>query len=150
MLPETKHFANYYIKPAILYSEVLASPAHYPKRKKAKTQHTPEHKSTSPRTLELQEKMPDTAKDTLNNATGNAPGGRGLGEVGSALGSVAPTPGIPRSKNTEGNSTAKTDEGFGLNGEDVKGSLKVHIKLDLEADIRIIARIKGDIAIGML
>jgi hypothetical protein len=42
--------------------------------------------------------------------------------------------------------------GFGLDNKDkdVKGSLKVHIKLDLEADIRIIARIKGDIAIGLL
>ena len=41
---------------------------------------------------------------------------------------------------------------FGLDNKDkdVKGSLKVHIKLDLEADIRIIARIKGDIAIGLL
>jgi hypothetical protein len=28
--------------------------------------------------------------------------------------------------------------------------LKVHNKLDLEADIRIIAKIKGDIAIGLL
>ena len=41
-------------------------------------------------------------------------------------------------------------EGFGLQGEDVRGSLKIHIKLDLEADIRIVARLKGDIAIGLL
>lgn len=34
--------------------------------------------------------------------------------------------------------------------EDVKGSLKVHIKLNLEVDIRIIAKLKGDIAIGIL
>jgi hypothetical protein len=40
--------------------------------------------------------------------------------------------------------------GFGMDNKDVKGSLKVHIKLDLEADIRIIAKIKGDIAIGLL
>lgn len=40
--------------------------------------------------------------------------------------------------------------GFGLDNKDVKGSLKVHIKLDLEADIRIIAKIKGDVAIGLL
>jgi len=32
----------------------------------------------------------------------------------------------------------------------VKGSLKVHIKLDLEADIKVYARIRGDIAIGIL
>lgn len=51
----------------------------------------------------------------------------------------------------KGNNDEEDDEGFGLeNGKDVKGSLKVHIKLDLEADIRIIARVKGDIAIGIL
>ena len=33
---------------------------------------------------------------------------------------------------------------------DVKGSPKVHIKLNLEVDIRIIAKFKGDIAIGIL
>ena len=41
-------------------------------------------------------------------------------------------------------------EGFGVDDSDVKGSLKVHIKLNLEVDIRIIAKIKGDIAIGIL
>ena len=63
----------------------------------------------------------------------------------------------PKSKNKKkkgkGNNEddEEDDEGFGLdNGKDVKGSLKVHIKLDLEADIRIIARVKGDIAIGIL
>ena len=40
--------------------------------------------------------------------------------------------------------------GFGMHGEDVKGSLKIHIKIDLEADIRVIAKVKGDIAIGLL
>lgn len=56
-----------------------------------------------------------------------------------------------------GNNPARTSSenkdanaGFGLDNKDVKGSLKVHIKLDLEADIRIIAKIKGDIAIGLL
>lgn len=34
--------------------------------------------------------------------------------------------------------------------EDTAGSLKVHVKLALEVDIRITARIKGDIAIGEL
>ncbi|KAJ9653166.1 hypothetical protein H2198_007628 [Neophaeococcomyces mojaviensis] len=34
--------------------------------------------------------------------------------------------------------------------EDVAGSLKVHIKIALEIDIQITARIKGDIAIGIL
>lgn len=47
---------------------------------------------------------------------------------------------------SEGNrkDVAKKDD------NDVKGNLKVHIKLDLEVDIRIIAKIKGDIAIGIL
>jgi hypothetical protein len=37
-----------------------------------------------------------------------------------------------------------------MDNKDVEGSLKVHNRLDLEADIRIIAKIKGDIAIGLL
>lgn len=42
--------------------------------------------------------------------------------------------------------------GFGVENfhKDVKGSLKVHIRLDLDVDIHITARIKGDIAIGLL
>lgn len=85
-----------------------------------------------------------------NTTTGNAPGGRGglgeVGDVGSTLGSLSKA--VPQNK--DGNKTKDADEGFGLDNKDVKGSLKVHIKLDLEADIRIIARIKGDIAIGLL
>jgi len=34
--------------------------------------------------------------------------------------------------------------------QDMGGSLKVHIRLNLEVDIRIIAKVKGDIAIGIL
>jgi len=34
--------------------------------------------------------------------------------------------------------------------KDMGGSLKVHIRLNLEVDIRIIAKVKGDIAIGIL
>lgn len=30
------------------------------------------------------------------------------------------------------------------------GSLKVHVRLALEADIRIVAKVKGDICIGIL
>ena len=33
---------------------------------------------------------------------------------------------------------------------EMRGSLKIYIKLDLEADIRVIAKVKGDIAIGLL
>jgi hypothetical protein len=37
--------------------------------------------------------------------------------------------------------------------DDVKnmgGSLKVHVRLNIEVDVRVIAKIKGDIAIGIL
>lgn len=33
---------------------------------------------------------------------------------------------------------------------DMGGSLKVHIRLNLEVDVRVIAKVKGDIAIGIL
>jgi hypothetical protein len=86
----------------------------------------------------------------LGNATGNAPGGRNpVGEVGDSL---TKTPSAP-AKNQD-KDDKDTNAGFGLDNDfankDVKGSLKIHIKLDLEADIRVIARIKGDIAIGLL
>jgi hypothetical protein len=56
-----------------------------------------------------------------------------------------------KGKGKGNNDEGEEDEGFGLgDNKDVKGSLKIHIKLDLEADIRIIARVKGDIAIGIL
>lgn len=41
----------------------------------------------------------------------------------------------------------------GFSKEDIKdmgGSLKVHVRLALEVDIRIIAKVKGDICIGIL
>ncbi|KAK4609224.1 hypothetical protein CLAFUW4_14237 [Fulvia fulva] len=34
--------------------------------------------------------------------------------------------------------------------EEEKSSLKIHIKLDLDVDIHLTARIKGDITIGLL
>ena len=85
----------------------------------------------------------------MGNATGNAPGGRNpVGDVGDSL---TKTPAAPGGNNAD---DKDKNAGFGLDNDfankDVKGSLKVHIKLDLEADIRIIARIKGDIAIGLL
>jgi hypothetical protein len=49
-----------------------------------------------------------------------------------------------------GSDTNKPGKSFVMNGEEVKGSLKVYIKIDLEADIRLIAKVKGDIAIGLL
>jgi hypothetical protein len=33
---------------------------------------------------------------------------------------------------------------------DMGGSLKVHIRLNIEVDVRVIAKVKGDIAIGIL
>lgn len=71
--------------------------------------------------------------------------------VGGGLSSVGGNSPIGNSAN--GSAENKdTNAGFGLDNKDkdVKGSLKIHIKLDLEADIRIIAKIKGDIAIGLL
>ncbi|KAJ4991500.1 hypothetical protein SVAN01_02881, partial [Stagonosporopsis vannaccii] len=88
------------------------------------------------------------------STTGNAPGGRG--GPASALGGdpVGGTLSTLGGGNNPGNTSSTGDKdanaGFGLDNKDVKGSLKVHIKLDLEADIRIIAKIKGDIAIGLL
>lgn len=41
----------------------------------------------------------------------------------------------------------------GFSQEDIKqmgGSLKVHVRLALEVDVRVIAKVKGDIAIGIL
>lgn len=46
------------------------------------------------------------------------------------------------------NEPSSKPAGFG--DKDVNGSLKIHIKIDLEADIRVIAKVKGDIAIGLL
>jgi hypothetical protein len=75
--------------------------------------------------------------------------------VGKTTGAVSNLAGGSNNNSSSNNSNEsgrnKDNEGFGLdNGKDVKGSLKVHIKLDLEADIRITAKIKGDIAIGLL
>jgi hypothetical protein len=81
---------------------------------------------------------------------GNAGGGRkgvpDTSDAGKALSGV--TGGAPPKVSEDKDANA----GFGLDNfeKDVKGSLKVHIKLDLEVDIKIIARIKGDIAIGLL
>ncbi|KAK7734465.1 hypothetical protein SLS57_000159 [Botryosphaeria dothidea] len=100
------------------------------------------------------------AQDERKDASaGNAPGGRSgdlknLASPDNATGAVAnaasalPALGSGNNGNS-GNSEGKS-EGFGLSGEDVKGSLKIHLKLDLEADIRVTARVRGDIAIGLL
>ncbi|KAL1792883.1 hypothetical protein ACET3X_009390 [Alternaria dauci] len=94
--------------------------------------------------------------DTADNATGGREGGPGdtIGKLGNTVTSTV-TPKNKKKSKKGGNNNDEEDEeaseGFGLdNGSDVKGSLKVHIKLDLEADIKIYARIRGDIAIGIL
>ena len=55
---------------------------------------------------------------------------------------------VPGPQTTDGNeklvgSTKDSEDG-------VAGNLKVHLKLDLNADIRVIAALRGDIAIGIL
>jgi hypothetical protein len=77
---------------------------------------------------------------------------RATGGLNSATGGRGPTtstlpvvPALPFSG--DATETPKLDP---KDVEDVKGSLKVHIKLNLEVDIRIIAKLKGDIAIGIL
>jgi hypothetical protein len=94
--------------------------------------------------------------DTAGNVTGGREGGPGdtIGKLGNTATNTV-TSKKKKSKKGGSNNNDEEDEesneGFGLdNGSDVKGSLKVHIKLDLEADIKIYARIKGDIAIGIL
>ncbi|KAF1358502.1 hypothetical protein EJ07DRAFT_179698 [Lizonia empirigonia] len=96
----------------------------------ALTAETTENKSPQ-NTMAGEDKKNDTA-------TGNAPGVGGNSPIGNSANGSA--------------DNKDTNAGFGLDNKDkdVKGSLKIHIKLDLEADIRIIAKIKGDIAIGLL
>ncbi|KAH7026914.1 hypothetical protein B0J12DRAFT_634447 [Macrophomina phaseolina] len=100
-------------------------------------------------------------KDSVSN--GNAPGNRS-GEAKPAGGQEIPKAGLANpvqdgigpiasgaaGKDDKSGDVAEKREGFGLQGEDVKGSLKIHLKLDLEADIKVTARVRGDIAIGLL
>jgi hypothetical protein len=91
---------------------------------------------------------------TAGNATGNRPGGPTDNDAVSGLTKAVPG-GAPVATSAVGGDPTKDKDanaGFGLENfeKDVKGSLKVHIKLDLDVDIHITARIKGDIAIGLL
>jgi len=65
---------------------------------------------------------------------------------------VSKDPDVNALSETGKNETGKNETSKKVAGssEEVKGSLKIHIKIDLEADIRVIAKIKGDIAIGLL
>ncbi|KEF51294.1 uncharacterized protein A1O9_12644 [Exophiala aquamarina CBS 119918] len=88
------------------------------------------------------------------NSSGSG-SGSGSGPTG-AVDSVANTAGNTVSQPTDQVSQAtqglqKTITGLTKGDtEDMAGSLKIHVKLALEVDIRIIARLKGDIAIGIL
>ncbi|ETI23864.1 hypothetical protein G647_05671 [Cladophialophora carrionii CBS 160.54] len=83
-------------------------------------------------------------KDETGDATfDHAPGGRNQGELEKSS-KEAPA--------TSSNSTPDyIPEGFSKKDiENMGGSLKVHVRLALKADIRITAEIKGDICIGIL
>jgi hypothetical protein len=86
-----------------------------------------------------------TSYSTTNKAGLNPPGNRNASDAGGA---------VAKAGDAATGTTEDKDKnaGFGLEhfDKDVKGSLKVHIKLDLDVDIHITARIKGDIAIGLL
>ena len=95
-----------------------------------------------------------TLDRTAGNATGNRAGGPTDNDAVSGVTRAVPG-GAPVATPAIGGDPAKDKDanaGFGLENfeKDVKGSLKVHIKLDLDVDIHITARIKGDIAIGLL
>ena len=47
---------------------------------------------------------------------------------------------------TKGSPTDITKEAV----KDMGGTIKIHVRLNLEVDIRVIAKVKGDIAIGLL
>lgn len=87
-----------------------------------------------------------TFSRTAGNATGNRAGGT-TEDPAAGLTQQKAIPVVPVKKKD-----GDIAEGFGLDHfqDDVKGSLKIHIKLDLDVDIHITARIKGDIAIGLL
>jgi len=81
--------------------------------------------------------------DDLNDTLDSAPGGRkgGVGDL---------------TKNNDDSTGSDVVPDYipkGFSKEDIKnmgGSLKVHVRLALEVDIRVIAKVKGDICIGIL
>lgn len=83
-------------------------------------------------------------KEDTNHATfDNAPGGRNRGEIAKPTGGDV--------DNSTKDPPDYMPEGFSKRDvENMGGSLKVHVRLALKADIRIIAKIRGDICIGIL
>ncbi|KAJ9645118.1 hypothetical protein H2201_001086 [Coniosporium apollinis] len=85
-------------------------------------------------------------KEAVPSTPARAEGGRKEADTGSQQAEAGALQSAPKGLGLD-----KPDQGVPMfDAEDVKGSLKIHIKLNLDADIRIIARIKGDIAIGIL
>lgn len=82
-------------------------------------------------------------------APGNAQGGRLSQTKDDASNNAGPLSQGPAA-GTEGDAN-KLAKSFIMDDKgEMRGSLKIYIKLDLEADIRVIAKVKGDIAIGLL
>ena len=85
-----------------------------------------------------------TAEGGRNKTTPAAPAAGAVTETaGGAVGGILGGGGLLG----EGGETPKVSS---EDAKDVAGSLKIHIKLNLEVDVRITARVKGDIAIGIL
>ncbi|KIW90127.1 uncharacterized protein Z519_09558 [Cladophialophora bantiana CBS 173.52] len=83
--------------------------------------------------------MSGETKD-MNDSFDSAPGGRNSGEVAK-----------PGEGNVVDNTPDYIPKGFSKKDiENMGGSLKVHVRLALEVDIRVIAKVKGDICIGIL
>lgn len=91
--------------------------------------------------------MPESSNPTV--APGNAQGGRSS-QKDDTPNNGGPATNYPVMAPITTSDADKPGKSFVMNGEEMKGSLKVYIKIDLEADIRLIAKVKGDIAIGLL
>ncbi|EXJ68551.1 uncharacterized protein A1O5_08344 [Cladophialophora psammophila CBS 110553] len=83
--------------------------------------------------------MSGETKD-LNDSFDSAPGGRNSGEVTK-----------PGEGDVGDNTPDYIPKGFSKKDiQNMGGSLKVHVRLALEVDIRVIAKVKGDICLGIL
>jgi hypothetical protein len=91
-----------------------------------------------------------------SSSGGGGGGDAGLGNTTDTVNSLSKTAGDTVGQTTKQASPAtenvqKTFTGLTkADTEDMAGSLKIHVKLALEVDIRIVATLKGDIAIGIL
>lgn len=90
-------------------------------------------------------RLTSSSDDTLENA----PGGRNTSTGELTSGATGLAGGGPET------ATSGTPDYIpkGFSKDDIKnmgGSLKVHVRLALEVDIRVVAKVKGDICIGIL